>query len=69
MNNFNQKANYMQSHNGIKQMAVRVRCIFHDAGILFSSITHYSLNAAVPVRKDQNELYFWKRDQGGVSNV
>lgn len=69
-NGFKQGTAFMKaSDQSITRMAVRVRCIFNDAGILFVSVAIKSLNANSMVRKEQNELHFWKHPLGGASNA
>lgn len=69
-NDFKQRADFMKANNNrVEQMTSRVRCIFHDAGLLFVSVVNYSLSAECSASKEQNELHFWKRNAGGNSNA
>jgi hypothetical protein len=68
--NFKQSTAFMRATDkSIAEITIRVRCIFHDAGLLFVSITNNSLNAHSTKGKEQNELHFWTRSGGGISNV
>jgi hypothetical protein len=57
----------------IKPCITRVRLVMHDACILcVQSFINPVVNSLAPelmARLEQNELYYWKRDQGAISNV
>lgn len=46
----------------------RIRLVMHDACILFVQSMVNSLEPRLTLGLEQNELYFWKRDQRGISN-
>jgi hypothetical protein len=43
--------------------------VMHDACVLSFQAIDYSLDAEMMGCIEQNELHFWKRDQGVISNV
>ncbi|MFQ3191533.1 MAG: hypothetical protein ACI936_002674 [Paraglaciecola sp.] len=47
---------------------IRVRLVMHDACVLSFQVIEYSLDSALVGCIEQNELHFWKRDQGVISN-
>lgn len=47
----------------------RVRLVMHDACVLCVQSMVNSLDPQLTPRLEQNELYYWKRDQRGISNV
>ena len=67
---FKQPSNYSQFSIGdAKSYFSRVRLIMHDAGLLSVQLIVNSLDPQLTPRLEQNELYYWKRDQGAISNV
>ena len=55
--------------NGIKPCITRVRLVMHDACVLSVQTIANSLDPQTTGCIEQNEVYFWKRDQGAISNV
>jgi hypothetical protein len=53
----------------VKRITTRIRLVMHDACVLSFQAINYSLDAAMTGCIEQNELHFWKRDQGAISNV
>lgn len=53
----------------VKPCITRVRLVMHDACVLSVQSMVNSLDPQLSPRLEQNELYFWKRDQGGISDV
>jgi hypothetical protein len=43
--------------------------VMHDACVLSFQVIDTSLDSALSCCIEQNELHFWKRDQGVISNV
>jgi hypothetical protein len=43
--------------------------VMHDACILCVQSMVNSLDPQLTARLEQNELYYWKRDQGAISNA
>jgi len=71
---FKQSSNYTQLFvsdgvTDIKPIVTRIRLVMHDACVLCVKSMVNSLDPQLLTRLEQNELYFWKRDQGGISNV
>jgi hypothetical protein len=53
----------------ISPCITRVRLVMHDACILCVQSMVNSLDPQLTARLEQNELYYWKRDQGAISNA
>lgn len=53
----------------IKRITTRIRLVMHDACVLSFQVIDTSLDSALSCCIEQNELHFWKRDQGVISNV
>jgi len=51
----------------IKSYVSRIRLVMHDACVLSVSMGN-SLGDKNVLRLEQNELYFWKRNTGAISN-
>ncbi len=66
---FKQTSNYAQLSVVDTKYLTRVRIIFHDGGLLLVQSMVNSLDLQLVGRLEQNELYFWKRDQGLISNA
>ena len=66
---FKQTSNYTQICVGNTKCFILVRVIFHDAVLLLVQSMVNSLDPLTLPRLEQNELHFWKRDQGAISNV
>jgi hypothetical protein len=47
---------------------IRMRLVMHDACVLSFQVIDNSLDSALSGCIEQNELHFWKRDQGVISN-
>jgi hypothetical protein len=52
----------------VKCITTRIRLVMHDACVLSFQVIDYSLGLAVAACTEQNELHYWKRDQGVISN-
>ena len=52
----------------VKRITTRIRLVMHDACVLSFQVIDYSLDSALLGCIEQNELHFWKRDQGVISN-
>lgn len=66
---FKQTSNYTQFCVGNAKCFILVRVIFHDAVLLLVQSMVNILDPLTARRLEQNELHFWKRDQGGNSNI
>ena len=53
----------------IKPCITRVMWVMHDVCVLCVQSMDNSLDPLLTRRLEQNELYYWKRDQGAISNV
>ena len=52
-----------------KYCVTRVRMFLHDGGLQCIQLMLNSLDPQLPPRLEQNQLSFWKLDQGDISNV
>jgi phosphotransferase system IIB component len=53
----------------VKPAITRIRLVMHDACVLWVESLGNSLDPLLANRLGQKEVYFWKRTQGGISNV
>jgi len=69
---FEQSTNFAQ-HTVAKVIITRVRLVMHDACVLWVKnnvkTNDFSLAAHLQRPQAREELYFWKQDQGGISNA
>lgn len=52
----------------VNRISIRTRLVMHDACVLSFQAIDASLDSAMAGCIEQNELYYWKRDQGVISN-